>query len=398
LFLQLLLLPPLFFYLGAASSMALGASIAALIIIATLVDPALLRSCIDSATVGRPVVLALLIVVGVAIHALIACLFLPFDFLRAGASVIPLLLTLMSGYALGRTLGASSNANVDGAIRICFAVFCLVGILAIIGLVPPNSDAYFKPAFPFTEPSYFALAFTPLLMYCCATSAGIGKTLLLLSGLAAALLLENFTMLIGCLLVAYISFRRAVVLILLAGAALAATQLDLSYYLDRLDFSSETRNLSSLVYLQGWQLIDESFTRSGGWGLGFQQLGVQGTNAPSATLIYDLTAGYSNLLDGGFTFAKVVSEFGVLGLLLIALYLRVARRAARSLRQRGRAAKAAGAAQTFSRCVIASYSLEIFVRGGGYFAGTAILLIASLWLTSAESPRYALGVKPVLQH
>jgi hypothetical protein len=395
--LTILLLPPLFFYLAVASSLALGASIAALIVIAALGDPAAIQRFFSRFTLGRPTVLAVMIVAGITAHAAIASLFLRTDLMRAGASIVPLVLLLFSGYALGRTLAASRHADVDGAVRLCFWVFCVIALLALTGFAPGNSAAYYKPVFPFTEPSYFALAFTPLLMYCSLTATGArGRILILLTGVCAALLLQNLTLLLGCLLITYISFRRSVVVILLIGAALVASQLDLSYYIERLDLSGETQNLSSLVYLQGWQLVAESLTRSNGWGLGFQQLGVYGTDAPIANLIYDLTSGYSNLLDGGFTFAKLLSEFGTLGLLLTLLYLLLAWRAVRALRQTARAPRRAGAALTLSRCVIVSYLLELFVRGSGYFAGTTILLVASLSLVSAELPQHVLRAKPAL--
>jgi hypothetical protein len=162
-----------------------------------------------------------------------------------------------------------------------------------------------------------------------------------------------------------------------------------------LNFSSETQHLSSVVYVQGWQLITESVVRSGGWGLGFQQLGVQGTDVWAAVIIYELTGGYSNVLDGGFKFAKLVSELGIIGLLLTVLYLFVARRVIRELRATARNPRCSGAALTLSRCVITSYSLELFVPGSGYFPETTILLVASFWLSAAQQRRIASCAEPV---
>jgi hypothetical protein len=397
----ILLLPPMLFYFSEASSMALGASIAALIVIAILMSPVFMQDRTRSSALVRPTIVTLAVVLGITAHALVAALMVPIDVVRAAGSLFPLALILFSGYALGRTLAASSSANVHGAIHGCFAVFCLVGLLAIIGLEPASSESYFKPVFPFTEPSYFALAFTPLLIYCCITTAGSGRILVLLTGLSLAFLLENFTLVLGCLLATFLCFRRALIAVLVLAVALAAIQLlqlDLSYYTQRLDFTSESANLSGLVYLQGWQLIIESLTRSGGWGLGFQQLGIQGTQVPAADLILNLTSDYSNLLGGGFTFAKLVSEFGAIGVLLTVLFLFLAWRTVRALRRTTRAPRQVAAALTFSRCVIATYLLEFFIRGSGYFHGLAILFVGALWLRPAELPRRSLQVKPALGH
>jgi len=170
-----------------------------------------------------------------------------------------------------------------------------------------------------------------------------------------------------------------------------ASQLDLSYYLSRLDFSGEAQNLSTVVYIQGWQLIPESLARSGGWGLGFQQLGRHGTDVPASDIIFALVGGYGNVLDGGFTFAKIISEFGVFGLLLIGLYLVIVWRSIRHLRYAAKGIENR-ACNTFAQCVIVSYLIELFIRGAGYFTGTAILLVASLWLAPAtRNPRRFAG-------
>ena len=67
-------------------------------------------------------------------------------------------------------------------------------------------------------------------------------------------------------------------------------------------------------------------------------------------------------------------ENGV-GIALVIAYLVVAGAAALALRRGG-----ASPAITFARCVLVSYSLELFFRGVGYFSGTGLLMIAALWL------------------
>ena len=230
-----------------------------------------------------------------------------------------------------------------------------------------------------------ALTFIPLLMYCCTSSTGRNRWAALLLGAMVAGVLQNLTLVVGWLLVFLICVRGFALPALAAVLALVISQLDLSYYLNRLDFSGEVQNLSNAVYLQGWQLIDESLTNSGNWGLGFQQLGVQGSETPATQLIYTLTGGnYSNLLDGGFTFAKLVSEFGWVGGILTALYLFRAWKAISALRSSAHGSNATNSALMFANSVIASYLIELFIRGTGYFTGTAILLTGSLWLITGQ--------------
>ena len=379
--LLVVLLPSLIFYAGLSTSLALGTSIAALM----LVGVAMLSPAARGRLAITPEALAALVVAAITAHLVVACVFQPIDLARASASLIPLALVILGGCALGRLLAAARDADIGRAVRLCFAVLCVVSALPTLGFSPvaPNVDTvYVKPVFPFTEPSHFALVFVPMLMYCCIASSGRRRLLVLLLGALVAALLQNLTLVAGCLLVAWVCLRRLALPVLAAVLGLVATQLDLSYYAERLDFTGDVQNLSNLVYVQGWQLVRESLERSSGWGLGFQQLGLQGSDTQAANIIFALVGNYANVLDGGFTFAKLASEFGVFGLMLAALYLATAWRAIRDLRSTARGAKRFIAPVVFAQCMLASYLIEMFVRGAGYFTGTGILLIASFWLLS----------------
>jgi hypothetical protein len=278
---------------------------------------------------------------------------------------------------------SAAPRTLDRIVTRCFALMVLVALLAALGVTVPLPDGqanYAKPLFPFTEPSHFALLFTPLLLYMCVVASGLRRLGLLLLGALVALILQNLTLIVGLVVVTSVCLsRRMLPLLLIAG--LAILQMDLSYYADRLDFSGDVQNLSNLVYVQGWQLMDESLSQSNGWGLGFQQLGVQGSNTPASQIINTLLGGdYANILDGGFTMSKVISEFGIFGLGLIGIYLVAAWSAWRSLRLALQRPGALHGLDVFACSVIVGYIVELLVRGTGYFTGTTILLCAALWL------------------
>lgn len=381
----IILLPTLVFYLGWSSSLTLGSALAAVIVL-------LLAATRAPTTIGghtfTPEAFTLFVVLAVMLHMLGASVANPVDLGRASASLLPLVVILLGGVAFGRFLAVSRESAVHGAAWGCFLLLCALATLPLLGIEPSvalTPGTYDKPVFPFTEPSHMALTFVPLLMYCCASSTGVHRWGALLLGAMVAGALQNLTMVVGWVLVFLICVRGFALPVVAIAIALMISQLDLSYYLNRLDFSGEVQNLSNAVYLQGWQLIDESLTNSGNWGLGFQQLGVQGSETPASQLIYTLTGGnYSNLLDGGFTFAKVVSEFGWLGQILMALYLVQAWKAVRWLRTSANGSNTESGGLLFANSVIASYLIELFVRGTGYFTGTAILLIGSLWLITGQ--------------
>ena len=365
--------PPLVFYEGSTSSLAWGVSLSCLLLISVAVFSS-----------GRIYQLRHqgLLVVGpltfITLHTVCVTTSLPVDFVRALASCAVLALMLVAGSALAGVVVRCSSDTLDRAMAVCLALMGLVAVFAALGLSVPSSANYDKPTFPFTEPSLFALSFAPLLMYASIVSRGRRRLLVLGLALGVALALQNLTLMVAWSLVAAVCLRRWALVGVVALIAGLGSQIDLSYYLARLDFSDGALNLSNLVYLQGWQIIGESWSKSSGWGVGFQQLGLNGSDTTASDLIYSLIGTFSNLTDGGFTLAKVVSEFGVFGLLIVAVFFRKAGQAWQALRRIAHGEANASRALVFAQSVVLCYCVELLVRGTGYFSGTAILLVSGL--------------------
>lgn len=132
-------------------------------------------------------------------------------------------------------------------------------------------------------------------------------------------------------------------------------------------------------------MLGESWDATHGIGRGFQQFGLLGTEVPAADLILAILKDYLNLLDGGFTLAKVVGEGGVFGVSLIAAYLLCALRAAALLRSVARGVQTVEPLMVLTASSIVGYSIELFLRGAGYFTGTGLLLLASLLIWRARA-------------
>jgi hypothetical protein len=215
-------------------------------------------------------------------------------------------------------------------------------------------------------------------MYSSTSGPGWYRICALAIGMLLAIYLQNLTLAVGCVLVASISLRFAGSFATLMVLGLAFTQIDITYYLSRLNFFEASNNLSTLTYVQGWQLIEESLLKSNGWGLGFQQLGVLKTEVWAAGLIYNMTGARLNLLDGGFLFSKIVCEFGIFGIAISLIYLHIAFNSfiqlrGSTLRNGGNSSKI-----DMAHCFVLSFLLELFVRGSGYFTPTVLMALASL--------------------
>lgn len=372
--------PALVFYMGQSSSLALGTtldSVALLGFFHLRVHGAKASPLVGRYSVG---IVAAVLVSLLWWHLTFASSLAQIDSGRAVASLMPLVLMLFAASRGADVLAELSGPKVHAAVRQVFFMLVVFAILAIAGLRIAGANASLKPVFPFVEPSHFALSFTPFLMYICVTTRSWTRLFILAVGLACAGILQNLTMAVGCLLVVAVSLRTWVAVT--AGALMVVgivlTQIDLSYFSDRINFSGDVTNLSTLVYIQGWQLIAEAWHNTGGWGLGFQQLGQVLTQVSAAQQIVAVAGGYLNLMDGGFVLAKFVSEFGLMGLIISIVFFYRVFLSFKALRRHALNRGELLPATVLAHCFVMSFLLELVVRGMGYFTPTLLAMLTAL--------------------
>jgi hypothetical protein len=378
LLLSVQMLPSLLRYLNLDSSMVVGTTAAALMILAIfVVTPLILNRYFhrhERVQLG-PFVASTAVTLLVIPHAAIADAFQSVNLKRLLETLPVLFLVISGGLALGRIMVKRPDREVRWAIGCSFVILSAAVLLRLCGLQPrETADALEKQVFPFTENSHFALAFMPVVFYQCINSSGRRRSGILLMGFIVGLLLQSFTLLIGCVLAA-IACRRIFILTLAALVlAVGVVPYEYQYFTDRLAITGTGDNISSLVYIQGWQLILEALTRSHGWGVGFQQLGIHGTDVSAANAIVTAagTDG-SNVLDGGFVFSKLAAEFGIFGIVTGMVFAVASLRALWALRR-----QQARPIVTFARCVLVSYTVDMFARGTSYFSGSTLLAIAAI--------------------
>lgn len=308
----------------------------------------------------------------VVLHGVVADQLAGLDIGRFAASAVPLILLLGGGLALGTAIRNAPERHMARAIRVSFSILCVIAFFGAVKLQPAVSH-FPKSTFPFTETSHFALAFAPLYLYMCSTARRRRRDVWLLFGFAVALLLQSGTLLAIACAASLICRRFLLVLAALVVIAAVGLTVEFKYFTSRVTLSSDSSNLTALVYLEGWEMLGDSLTRSHGWGVGFEQLGLDGSNVPAAEAIRSLKGGQDlNLKDGSFVMAKLGSEFGVAGLLLVAAYVLLALRCLRALR-----AGRGSLNEQFARSVILAYSVDIFVRGTGYFSQSTLLFVGA---------------------
>lgn len=312
-----------------------------------------------------------------------------FDFGRFSQTYLFLIIYLLGTFSFALLTQKVPKLQADFAVRLVFYVMLLSSIAAILHF-SPFSSGLSKPVFFFNEPSHFALDFLPFLLYMTVTSSPRMKLLLLLLGYAIALLLENMTLIAGITLIVglAIPLRRLLFLAPIAVILIFfTTAVNLDYYSSRVNLSSDNQNISTLVYLSGWERAYLNFKDTFGLGVGFQQFGIIGSRGEKMESLAALSADNLNLLDGGAVAPKFVGEFGLLGVAMLLAYLVYFAKSAKWLRKisMGEVAFQARPRVFFLSCFV-MYSIDLFVRGTGYFSSSGFLFVASLmWIILVKS-------------
>jgi hypothetical protein len=340
--------------------------------------------------------LLLFLLLYMAFSIFVAAYSLCSDKFLKSVTTAPILLILAGiGWEIGRRSQAVDWINLQRAALYSLAA-ATVGFaveMAVPSLFPSQANyrAHGKLSGLFQEPSHVAFSLFPciaiLLVAESKRSRQIGTFALL------GLLLCSRSSTLVALTAAWFLYRllaqgitrqtaliaSGIVLLVGLGAAVNFEQylLPTAERIVGVFASDSTDNISSLVYVQGWQDARANLVRTHGLGLGFNMMGCQALpDVPAREVLALGGMGELNAEDGSFQFAKIVSEAGVAG---IAFYIAIVwwwirfEKTIRKIKDHGeRCAASTQAALIF--CFIASS----FIRGGSYFSGGILLWLVAV--------------------
>lgn len=240
----------------------------------------------------------------------------------------------------------------------------------------------------FSENSHFALSFLPFLLYMVVLSSWRKKWFFLFMGFGVGLSLQSLTLLVGVIGIAMLTLRLrqmvffSIALISMLMAAL--DNVDIDYYSARLDPAADqlgtgAPSLSMLSYQSGWQRIYLNLQDSYGIGIGFQQLGFLGTAGELLESFDALGAVDLNRYDGSFVASKLISEFGILAIMMLMVYWVYFAKHFSWLSEVSRnVGETVDCRKVFFLACFVMFSVDLFLRGTGYFSASGFLFIASL--------------------
>lgn len=281
-------------------------------------------------------------------------------------------------------LSKISDKKIDIAMTTTFYSLIIIGILAIIGVPSIGNNVYHElPIIFFMEPSHYALSIVPFFYYCFYNSRI--KVLVLGLMLFMALAIKNLTILFSIFFIIIIFLNKKNIYLLLLISPLFF--MDNEYFYSRININEFEENLSLLAFLQGYERaylnsIDTFFI-----GNGFQQFGLYGKLGDLQDIIYLRVGNYLNLTDGATIAAKIIGEFGLFGILILAFYGISFFKSLQYLRHNS---SRSDKKSILYRIFIVSMFIELFIRNLGYFSPMVFLAIVGLIglkNTSNEYPR-----------
>ena len=257
----------------------------------------------------------------------------------------------------------------------------------------------------FQEPSHVAFSLFPCVAILFVAESKRSRRI----GMAAllGLLVFSRSSTLIALIAAWLLYRlviqrkiRQAVLLVVGAASLIAVASAINYdalvapTIERvvgIGASDQTDNVSSLVYVQGWEDTWANLLRTHGRGLGINMMGCSPLPDDSArALLSAMGIEGLNAEDGSFLFAKVVSETGLAGIafyiVIIWWWVGLERQLIHVEGEVAHTAVAIQAAIVF--CFVASS----FIRGAGYFSGGLLLCVAAV--SGASKCRQQHAAKP----
>jgi hypothetical protein len=245
-----------------------------------------------------------------------------FDFARYFSSILLFIFQFTGAFLLVKRLSEETNELIDKILKyVSLTLLSLAYISLFKWYIFPSPS---KEMLVFTEPSHYAIAASPFLIYFIICSKKIQSFIFTILILFAAILMENLTLILPILIALFILNKKVLIVFSLILVILLPI-FGPTYYLyvtarttSMLD--SDNQNLSSLVYLQGWEYVGSSIKYFNGIGIGYQQLGQIRIKSTAQEILEYM--GYPfNQNDGAFFFSKFFVEFGWIALIVTFIYI-----------------------------------------------------------------------------
>ena len=270
------------------------------------------------------------------------------------------------------------------------AIVALVTVSLLIDVIwsgMAGESGLFRASGIYLEPSHLALSMSPIIVALGSSqlrrdrfwSWGAFASMALLSASATLFVMVGLCTAAALVANSRRAWSAALIARLLLAASGMAVLVALSPYADEfaarvmdiMQIDNEA-NLSSVVYVSGWESAVQNLRATQGFGLGFNRMGCDPRPETEAGAVLEfLQVGDLNFNDGSFTMAKVLSELGLVGavlwLIMLTLLLRMMRRPPHQL------LRSSPLSLALAVSAVTIITLGALVRGTNYFSGPFLL-------------------------
>lgn len=305
------------------------------------------------------------------IHSVIACqITKSLDIERVLGSILILIIMLAAIYYFTLFLHISSEKIFNNTLIVILCTLLVISFSGVILAYVPFTQykALNSPIFPFVEPSHYSLIIAPFYLWVTIKQKKtIYKLLLIMGGLILLIYVSNLTLVVVILLNCFLvfDFKKIIFIIFISIIFASTLTFDATYYTKRVDI--EDNNLSTLVWLQGWEEAYLDIQKTSGFGIGFQQFGVAEPEGDSASAIFSLIEEHLNRYDGGTFASKLIGELGVFGVILLIIMLNETYKSIIFLKKLDLKIEKHNHL-IFYHCCICYFIVELFVRSMSYIA------------------------------
>ena len=316
---------------------------------------------------------------------LVLHIFFSFEFFKTiylGLSLVTLVqiyLSFIILFLISQNLVYNSvNINFKANYKYFAYVLILIFLINIYSIQIGRYNVLEKSIFPFSEPSHLALTFgyfLPTIFFI--QKNKVVKFSLFILFLFFAFFYESLLFVLVVFASYLFTFRVNLKLLfslfivaLLLNNFINSNLVNLDYYLARLDFQN-SNNISSLVFLQGWEIITITLKNFNLIGVGLNNLESVPTSV-IAEQLYTILGEYKNRQGGGFLASKIIGETGIIGFVMILIYIKIV---FSKLKNIGKDLSLLG---FFYSSILFMSLFELFLRGLGYFTIGTVLITSSL--------------------
>ncbi|SMY35616.1 hypothetical protein PMAL9190_01985 [Photobacterium malacitanum] len=304
-------------------------------------------------------------------------------------SLLSFVLMLISIFALSKRISRLSQDDLKKVIILLFYTFLFLGYFSLLNINIGPYTFMEKPVFPFKEQSHFALIIGPFLITYTYISSNKKVLFSIIATSLLALLFPNLTLLLFCSISLFVYFFKNIsgiktLLYFLCGLIIISIFLNaifnIEYFSSRLSMSNE--NLTTLVFIQGWEFITYYLLKTNFLGVGFQSLGESYLDVPEISyLISKIYGDFFNISDGGFLASKTISELGLVGICYSISYLFfIFKLILNGFRYKGN--------ESIGAIIIFSFLVEMFFRGYGYFSPMLFLVLSFYFIEYLDDKKH----------